>query len=176
MLQHQIPNIDGGQQAILISAGGNDAELVNILNLCVYQVAALTQLQGVAAKTIALADTRFEWAGDFDWDSISRGCEAQLDRSRDIITSGEFSRKLNDIITKAKSKLAPDGAIYYTGYAKFFAEDLSHDCDKVSWSTYIYKAVNNFQPAARLTVDRRRMMNDLVQLMNQRLVGIFGLF
>lgn len=28
--------------------------------------------------------------------------------------------------------------IYYTGYAKFFDEDYSEECDDVSWSTWIY--------------------------------------
>lgn len=28
--------------------------------------------------------------------------------------------------------------IYWTGYAKFFNEDYTADCDSVSWSTWIY--------------------------------------
>lgn len=28
--------------------------------------------------------------------------------------------------------------IYFTGYAKFFDEDYTSDCDNVSWSTWLY--------------------------------------
>ncbi|KAJ6023025.1 hypothetical protein N7499_008343 [Penicillium canescens] len=37
VLNDQIPNINGNQQVILLSAGGNDAELSNILNQCIFQ-------------------------------------------------------------------------------------------------------------------------------------------
>lgn len=35
------------------------------------------------------------------------------------------------------------GHIYYTGYAKFFSEDYSDECDKVSWSLWIYVSTAN---------------------------------
>ncbi|UPK92244.1 hypothetical protein LCI18_003179 [Fusarium solani-melongenae] len=41
--------------------------------------------------------------------------------------------------------------IYVTGYAKFFAEDMTMECDKVTWTTWIYKLANLGQPADYLT-------------------------
>jgi hypothetical protein len=61
-----------------------------------------------------------------------------LARTKGIVAGDAFSRSLDSVIAAAKKKLGPDGMIYYTGYAKFFAEDLSSACDSVSWSTWIY--------------------------------------
>jgi hypothetical protein len=74
-------------------------------------------------------------------------------------------------------------------YAKFFAEDLSHDCDNVSWSIWFHvrlikviyvetnstelslqKLVDLFQPDQKLTVEHRRTMNELVDAVNAKIV------
>ncbi|KAJ8208859.1 hypothetical protein LV159_008597 [Aspergillus fumigatus] len=101
--------------------------------------------------------------------SIAHGCENQLDRTRDIIAGAAFSKSLDSVIAAAKGKLSPDGMIYYTGYAKFFAEDLSSACDNVSWSTWVYKITSLFQGAQKLTTAHRKIMNDLVDAANAQI-------
>ncbi|KAK9559986.1 hypothetical protein V6Z77_005620 [Aspergillus fumigatus] len=135
VLDKQNPKISGNQQVILLSIGGNDAELSSILNQCIFGWAAL------APET--------------------------LDRTRDIIAGAAFSKSLDSVIAAAKGKLSPDGMIYYTGYAKFFAEDLSSACDNVSWSTW--KITSLFQGAQKLTTAHRKIMNDLVDAANAQI-------
>ncbi|KAH7128006.1 SGNH hydrolase-type esterase domain-containing protein [Dactylonectria estremocensis] len=169
VLEQQIPALDADQQVILLSIGGNDVELVNILNQCIFQWAVVNQEQVAVAKLAAL-DKNYDWTRDFDWDKLGRGCAGQLDLTQALIDSEGFSSNLDAVLAAAKGKLAQDGIIYTTGYGKFFGEDLSPECDSVSWSTWIYKAWNMFQPQAMLTADNRRRMNELVDAVNAKLV------
>ncbi|OGM49583.1 hypothetical protein ABOM_001752 [Aspergillus bombycis] len=171
VINDQIPNISGNQQVILLSAGGNDAELSNILNQCIFQWSALQAVQVNQAKTAALANQDYTWAETFDWDSLGYGCDGQLTRTKNIIDGDAFSMRLDSVIEAAKEKLASDGMIYYTGYAKFFAEDLSSECDDVSWSTWIYKLKKPFQSSEKLTKDHRKIMNDLVDAANSQILA-----
>ncbi|KAB8211919.1 fibronectin type III domain protein [Aspergillus parasiticus] len=159
VINDQIPSISGNQQVILLSAGGNDAELSNILNQCIFQWSALKAVEVNEAKTVALANQDYTWAETFDWDSLGYGCEGQLTRTRNIIDGDAFSIRLDSIIEAAKEKLASD-------YAKFFAEDLSSECDDVSWSTWLYP----FQGSEKLTKDHRKIMNELVDAANSQIV------
>ncbi|KAK2811108.1 hypothetical protein FQN50_002444 [Emmonsiellopsis sp. PD_5] len=168
VLEKQIPDIDSGQQAILLSIGGNDVELVNILNQCIYQWAVLTEEQVKIAKAAALKGG-YDWAAGFEFDHLSRGCQGQLDYAQSLIEGDEFSQNIDKVLTAAKAKLSKDGTIYMTGYGKFFGEELSPECNDVSWSTWLYKAVNLFQPQAMLTADNRRRMNELVDAVNSKL-------
>jgi hypothetical protein len=88
--------------------GGNDAELSNILNQCIFQWAVVNSEQVMVAKAAALADKDYKWAADFDWDRIGRGCEGQLARSKGIIAGDAFSRSLDSVIAAAKKKLGPE--------------------------------------------------------------------
>ncbi|EEP82612.1 predicted protein [Uncinocarpus reesii 1704] len=174
VLKKQIPSIDSGQQAILLSVGGNDVELVNILNQCIYQWGVVNKAQVAIAKAEALKksqsdDGKFDWAKSFDWDALGRGCQGQLDHTQSLINSKAFSDKIDSVLKAAKAKLAKDGMIYVTGYGKFFGEKLTSECDKVSWSTWIYKSYNIFQPEAKLTKANRKKMNDLVDSVNNKL-------
>lgn len=85
--------------------GGNDAQLTNILNQCVFQWAVLNPTQVAVAKLAALTE-EFSWAGDYDWDTLGRGCDGQLQSSRDIIESKDFSDNLDKVVDAAKKKLA----------------------------------------------------------------------
>ncbi|KAH1912574.1 hypothetical protein KXW47_007499 [Aspergillus fumigatus] len=170
VLDKQIPKISGNQQVILLSIGGNDAELSSILNQCIFGWAALAPEAVKMAKEAALKNPDlFPWAAGFDWDSLAHGCENQLDRTRDIIAGAAFSKSLDSVIAAAKGKLSPDGMIHYTGYAKFFAEVLSSACDNVSWSTWVYKITSLFQGAQKLTSAHRKIMNDLVDAANAQI-------
>ncbi|PYI01923.1 fibronectin type III domain protein [Aspergillus sclerotiicarbonarius CBS 121057] len=162
VINNQIPNINGNQQVILLSAGGNDVELSNILNQCIFQWAVLNSNQVTVAKAAALTDPKFTWAGSYDWDSLGLGCDGQLARTKSLIAGDAFSKSLDSVISAAKAKLGSNGMIYYTGYAKFWAEDLSSACDSVSWSTWIYAS-------EKLTTANRKTMNELVDSVNAQI-------
>ncbi|OJI89883.1 hypothetical protein ASPTUDRAFT_79749 [Aspergillus tubingensis CBS 134.48] len=162
VINDQIPNLNGDQQVILLSAGGNDAELSNILNQCIYQWAVLNHTQVLVAKAAALANLEYGWMADIDWDALARGCDGQLEHTNRLINGDAFSKSLDNVIAAAKKKLGSNGMIYYTGYAKFWAEDLSPACDKVSWSTWIHDTET-------LTSAHRKTMNDLVDSVNEKI-------
>lgn len=88
--------------------GGNDAELSNILNQCIFQWAVLSSSQVIVAKLAALADSNYAWAKDFDWDSLGLGCDGQLARTRDLIAGDAFSNSLDAVISAAKAKLGSE--------------------------------------------------------------------
>ncbi|KND93383.1 Lipase 1 [Tolypocladium ophioglossoides CBS 100239] len=167
ILDEQIPRVDSSQQAILLSAGGNDAELLNILNQCIFQWSVFNKEQVAAGKLAELLEE--PWAKNVDFDVLGRGCDGQLKISRAIIESNDFSSRLDAVIAAAKKKLAPDGMIYYTGYAKFFDTRLGPECDKVSWATWIYKTHNIFHKEEYLTSAHRKEMHELVDLINSKL-------
>ena len=120
---------------ISISAGGNDVGLIDALNDCVFTFKGL----------------------------FSGNCDRTLNDIQSVVNSKKFSDNVDALIRKAKLKLAPDGVIFYTGYAKFF--DASTDaCDKVSWHVWV-----NLFSRQYLTRPRRQKMNDLVDAVNQKL-------
>lgn len=92
---------------VLTSAGGNDAELTQILNQCIFQMFTLSSFQGIVAKLQALIED-VEWAKKMDWGAVSRSCEEQLDHSRLIIESKEFNESLDEMIEAAKKKLSSE--------------------------------------------------------------------
>lgn len=59
------------------------------------------------AKAAAIANTKYSWISDVDWNKLALGCEAQLARSKQLVDGKEFSDKLNAVLSAAKSKLAP---------------------------------------------------------------------
>nr|UMZ45332.1 hypothetical protein [Paramyrothecium sp.] len=168
VVENQIPQLDNDQDIILMSAGGNDADLLAILNQCIFQWFAPSKTaSGFALMIAKLYDQ--EWAEAFDWWKNARGCEGQLKISQEIIESDSFAKSLDGMIAAAKRKLSPTGMIYYTGYAKFFSTDYGPECDKASWSVYALRVPIVWQERAHLTTARRRLMNDLVDLMNKHL-------
>jgi hypothetical protein len=77
----------------------------NILNQCIFQWAAFNKEQATVAKIAAETDKKYAWAQNFDWDSISRGCDDQLSRTEAIIGSDEYKAKLDNVLQEAKKKL-----------------------------------------------------------------------
>ncbi|KAM0691538.1 hypothetical protein Q7P36_007737, partial [Cladosporium allicinum] len=154
VLETQIPRIDGNQEIILLSAGGNDVELTNILNQCVFQWLALRPEAVSVAKKLASVLL----PSHSDWDVYTRSCEEQLSQTSLLIDKASFQESIDKV-----------GTIYYTGYAKFFAEDLSSDCDDVSWATWSYQTETLFQAKQYLTSLHRRTMNELVDAVNARI-------
>jgi hypothetical protein len=59
--------------------GGNDVELTNVLNQCVFQWLVLRSDSVAEAKAATYADNELGGrAGQIDWDAYGRGCEGQL--------------------------------------------------------------------------------------------------
>lgn len=90
-----------------VRTGGNDVQLTNILNQCIFQWAVLNQEQVAVAKAVAFKEG-IDWAQDFDWDATGRGCEAQLELTKALIDSSTFSASIDSVINAAKAKLAPE--------------------------------------------------------------------
>ncbi|KAK2007905.1 kinetoplastid membrane protein 11 [Colletotrichum eremochloae] len=87
----------------------------------------------------------------------------QLAESARLIDSDTFARNLDKVIAAAQSKLS-------LKYAKFFATDMSSECDDVTWSTWLNELYNKFAlEKAYLTKGRRQKMNDLVNKVNKKL-------
>ncbi|KAF2150904.1 hypothetical protein K461DRAFT_270289 [Myriangium duriaei CBS 260.36] len=155
VVEKQIPTIDANQQAILVSAGGNDAELVNILNQCIYQWASINAAKVEAIKAqVAIHNHISSDQNQIDWDALGLDCDAQLARTKRIIETDAFSHKLD---------LGHDLSYW------FWAEDLSTECDTVSWTSIIYTSQDSFNSGQRLTRDHRRTMNGLVDAVNAKL-------
>jgi hypothetical protein len=77
-----------------------------------------------------------------------------------------LSDNLNGLYAKVRGKLATNGFAYVTAYARFF-DDTSTDCDSVSLHWYPWPiGVLNYQ---YLTVQRRKDMNELVDLVNAKI-------
>ncbi|KAF4995624.1 hypothetical protein FGRMN_5016 [Fusarium graminum] len=173
VVDNQIPKIDGNQDAITLSIesflGGNDVGLIHLLNSCIFQMGVFTKEQAALAKVAAEVDKNYAWAKDFDWDSLSRGCEGQIEYSKSLATSDTFATNLDNVLKAAIKKLNTGAKIHLTGYAKFFGESLSDDCDNVTWTTWIYKLANLGQPAEYLTKARRTAFNNLVDNVNGQL-------
>lgn len=64
-----------------------------------------TKTQALEAKVIAEVDKDYAWAKGFDWDSLSRGCEGQIEYSRRLANDEAFAKNLDAVLTAAKKKL-----------------------------------------------------------------------
>lgn len=104
MLDQQIPIVDDNQKAILLSIGGNDIGLLDILNQCIYQWAVFNKQQVNTAKAAALKGD-FKWADGIAWDKLGHGCEKQLKVSKSLIDGDEFSGNIDKVLKEAQKKL-----------------------------------------------------------------------
>ncbi|KAE9977706.1 hypothetical protein EG327_007646 [Venturia inaequalis] len=126
---------EGSQDVITISAGGNDAEFGTILDHCI-----------------------FGWTNP-----PTRYCDSTLRKSQLNIRT-RIPAALDDLLTKAKTKLTSRGRIYITGYAQFFNSETTQ-CNGVSWN-YWYDSRSYWQ---YLTQQRRRTFNNLVIMLNHEI-------
>ncbi|UKZ74641.1 hypothetical protein TrVFT333_002311 [Trichoderma virens FT-333] len=152
VIDKQIPELDGGQQVILLSAGGNDLELTDVLNQCIFQLFSYTAAPEILGKIASLKGE--SWAIGIDFEKYGRGCDLQIQVTKDIVESPKFSQQLDATIKAAQSKLAPDGMIYYAGYARFFSED---------------KGFAFLRDPVYLDYFLRMKLNDLVNRANQKI-------
>lgn len=88
-----------------VQPGGNDVQLINVLNQCIYQWASLQKSQGMVAKIQKLREKKpFTMIKDID--ALTRTCGEQLDYTQRLVDGAEFSRNLDALIAAAKRKLA----------------------------------------------------------------------
>lgn len=88
-----------------LSKGGNDAELVNILNQCIFQWSAFDV--NLMDEAIFKKLKSEPWAAGIYWENIGRGCAQQLNQSREILESDDFDQRLDSVISATKQKLSP---------------------------------------------------------------------
>jgi lysophospholipase L1-like esterase len=90
-------------------------------------------------------------------------CNQTIETTESLIHN-DLPSSLDSMLLAARRKLRPRiGRIYYVSYAKFFGED-DPQCDSVSWSWY--QSQLNDDEKLYLTQDKRRKLNQLVELAN----------
>lgn len=57
---------------------------------------------------VAAETEDYAWAKDFDFDTLGRGCAAQLDHTASLIGGSTFSQQLDNVLNAAKGKLAEE--------------------------------------------------------------------
>ncbi|KAF2811078.1 SGNH hydrolase [Mytilinidion resinicola] len=97
--------------------------------------------------------------------SKTDACEDALNETWSKIEN-DLSGNLTALLDVLKPKLNKGhGKIYYTGYARFFATD-DEICDNVTWAVWSYESQSAKQ---FLTLERRKIMNDMVQAVNKKI-------
>lgn len=134
VLQTQIPNLPSDIHLLTISAGGNDVGLGSVLSACIYQ---------------------FYLAGEEE-------CRESVREAVGRISEGVVERGVKKVVEAARGRMHPEGVIYVTGYAEFFAAE-DTGCDDVTWA--VWKGV----PGERqyLSLRLRHALNGLVREVNQ---------
>lgn len=101
----QVPKMQLSQ-AVVLSAGGNDAHLATILNYCVYQ-----------------------WSSSWPW-----SCDGELDKAVNEVKSDGYFKGMTDMLTAIEGKLiGVNSRIYWAGYMRFF-DTSTNECDGVTWA------------------------------------------
>ena len=101
----QVPKMSNSQ-LVTLSAGGNDANFVTILNYCVYQ-----------------------WATSWFWT-----CDGQLTSAMNTINADEYTNDLKSLIGALSQKLQNGNSrIYWIAYARFW-DVTTNECDSVTWA------------------------------------------
>ena len=150
----QVPKMQTSQ-AVLVSAGGNDAHLATILNYCVYQ-----------------------WSSKWFWT-----CDGELDSGESEVRSDSYLKSMTDMLKAMEGKLADaNSRIYYAGYMRFF-DSSTKDCDAVTWAfsrnygfrqyltqarRYVKACGIEIKAIRQLTSCRTRF-NNLVDLVNSKI-------
>ena len=100
---------------------------------------------------------------------FSGDCDQTLQSSHNAITtelSGEVKTTLENIL---HANTHPDSQLYLTGYVKFWDSETDR-CDTVSWDYWQNSSENG--SGDKMTEDRRRQMNSLVNVSNRVLDGV----
>lgn len=133
VLTKQVPNVQQDTDMVTLSIGGNDLGIEAILDGCIFQFSGSSSpvcTESIAAAKTAISSAQFE----IDWTNL-----------------------INAIL--GKLSISVSNAIFVAGYTNFFSEDLSSQCESISFS---YSPSN--QPG--LTRLLREQLNELLQTLN----------
>lgn len=90
------------------NVGGNDAELTNILNVCIYMFAVINAEQRIIIELDRISrgkGSAFRWAENYNFEPISRSCMDQIAYTSNLIESPDFDQKLDMVVNAAKHRL-----------------------------------------------------------------------
>jgi hypothetical protein len=134
ILHDQVPRLEKDINLLTISTGGNDIGLSPILNDCIYQF----------------------------WFANTADCTHAIEEAeRRIANRAELYDKIFTLIEAVRPKMnATHGAIYLTGYSRFFGVE-DHTCDNVTWAVW-----GDMGDKQYLKLDLRRQLNDMVLAVN----------
>ena len=130
---HQVPNVQLNNDMMTLSIGGNNVEVEEILKACIFQPGG----------------------------SSTTNCTNTIAASKAVTSSAQFANDWTDLTTSILGKLSnsTSSTIFVTGYTNFFSEDLSNQCNTVSFS---YSSSNQTALTGRL----RQQLNELPQILN----------
>ncbi|KAI4197889.1 MAG: hypothetical protein LQ350_005648 [Teloschistes chrysophthalmus] len=129
--EKQVPKMQQSQ-AVLLSAGGNDAHLSTLLNYCVYQ-----------------------WTAIWPWT-----CDGELSKAEADVNSDSYLKSMTEMLKAIEGKLVDGNSrIYWAGYMRFF-DTSTNECDEVTWAFTRVFGFRQFLTQARR--ERFNKITDLV--------------
>ena len=130
---YQVPNIQQNNDMITLSIGGNDVGFEAILDACIFQSSG----------------------------SSTQNCTESITVAKAAISSTQFANDWTDLTTSTLQKLSnsTSSTVFVTGYTNFFSEDLTDQCNTISFS---YSSPNQ----TVLTGPLRQQLNELSQALN----------
>jgi len=133
VLNNQVPNVQQNNEMITLSSGWNNVGFEAILDGCIFQFTG----------------------------SIPSNCTDSIAAAQTMTASPQFGNDWMNLTNAILGKLSNTEAstVFVTGYTNFFSEDLSSQCDTVSFS---YSSSS--QPL--LTPLLRNQLNELSQTLN----------
>jgi hypothetical protein len=159
--RNQIEEIKNNPRFVVMTAGGINAHVGDVVSNCVYQ-----------------ADGGTDYGPPYHRDSQGVGkCKQAIQQARDYIEGGglgnDFAVTLNDLFNRQlKRYYRSRFTLYVTGYVHFWNVD-TESCDKVSWKPPFIGEWRNPPPnIPLLTRGLRRDMNDLLEAFNRKYVSV----
>lgn len=133
VLTYQVPNVQQDTDMVTLSIGGNNLGMEGILNGCVFQFSG----------------------------SSPPNCTESIVAAKTVISSAQFGNDWTNLTNAILEKLttSASSAIFITGYTNFFSEDLSNQCDNITFS---YSPSNKPELNGLL----REQLNELSQTLN----------
>ncbi|GJC89927.1 lipase [Colletotrichum liriopes] len=140
-IYEQVDELRNSLDVVMMTAGGNDLCLGAMIKTCVIM----------------------PWDGE-------DACEAIIDKAQENIDT-ILKDNIRQVLTKLNGKIKKDGALVYSGYAPFFNTD-NEDCadpKKQNWALKGWRwwqFWNWLNTSLKLTIDRRKKFNTLVEGIN----------
>jgi hypothetical protein len=116
------------------SVGGNDVELTNILNQCVFQWAVFNWEQVEVTEVTSAFNGKYAWAEGYDFEALGRGCAGQLSRTASLIASSDFSNSLDAVLSAAQAKLADGSVLTSSDSCVVCADRVVQTRGKIYWT------------------------------------------